>query len=127
MRIIHGVAARISAARTRAFEIFPLGLIKPPSNPNAAYELFSDSAELFGWIIGVGLAVDIWRIWLLPDGWDARVIDTIADGLIFTGVAGELWCGRKARIEADRVLEETKKELLDRAGDDAFAKVMMFS
>jgi hypothetical protein len=82
------------------------GTPKKPQPPAVVYERYTLRAELAGWAIVLGLAVELGTLIAAGRPLSELIPQAIADVLIGGGVAFELLFGRRARIAGDSAQAE---------------------
>lgn len=78
--------------------------------PEEIYERYTRRAEIAGWLIVVGLGVELVSLIAAGRPLSETIPQAIADVLIAGGVAFELLFSRKARVAGDRIQAEAKSE-----------------
>jgi len=105
--------AKIRAVLSRAAERLPWGRIKPISNGKngdlqSTYEKNSTRAELFSFLILVGLGVEIAAVFILNKPLCEALLTIGSTSLILLGVWGEIFFERRARAAGDGIVAEAK-------------------
>jgi hypothetical protein len=89
------------------------GTPKKPQPPAVVYERYTLRAELAGWAIVLGLAVELGTLIAAGRPLSELIPQAIADLLIGGGVAFELLFGRKARIAGDSAQAEANARAVE--------------
>jgi hypothetical protein len=108
---------KIADAITRARETLALGRINPAKDAKHEYERLSSLAEWAGYLILLGVAVEVTEIWWPIPYIGAKWAQTIADTAIAMGVLGELHFGGKSREWGDLAISNADARAVKMALD----------